>query len=52
MNKYLEGWGGGGGGGRGAKLGVNMFSKSIINRWSVGFTKPMIDYEILADSQH
>ena len=23
-----------------------------MNRWSVGFTKPMIDYEILADSQH
>ena len=26
--------------------------KSIVNRWSVGFTKPMFDYEILADTQH
>ena len=29
-----------------------MFYKSIINQWLVGFTKLMIDYEILADSQH
>ena len=29
-----------------------VFYNSIINRRSVGFTKPMIDYEILADSQH
>ena len=26
--------------------------KLIINQWSVGFTKPMIEYEILANSQH
>ena len=29
-----------------------IFYKSIINRRPVGFTKPMIDYESLADSQH
>ena len=30
-----------------------IFYKSIINRWSVGFKKKtIIDYEILADSQH
>ena len=29
-----------------------IFYKSIINRWSVGCTKLMIDCEILADSQH
>ena len=29
-----------------------IFYKSIINRWSVGFSKPMINYEILADSHH
>ena len=29
-----------------------MFYKSIINRWSVVFTKPMIDFEILAEFQH
>ena len=31
------------------KLRVNIFSTSIINRWSVGFTKPMIDNEILTN---
>ena len=31
---------------------VNIFYKSIINRWLVGFTKPKIDYEILAVTQH
>ena len=29
-----------------------IFYKSIIHRWSVGFTKSMIDCEIQADSQH
>ena len=29
-----------------------IFYKPIINWWSAGFTKPMIDKEILADSQH
>ena len=43
MNKYLEdGW----------IKSEYIFYKSIITQWSVGFTKPMIDNEILADSQH
>ena len=42
-NKYLE---------EGLIKSEYIFYKSIINRWLVGFTKPMIDYEILADSQH
>ena len=29
-----------------------IFYKSIINQWSFDFTKLMIDYEILACSQH
>ena len=29
-----------------------IFCKSIISRWSVCFTKPIINYEILAHSQH
>ena len=29
-----------------------IFYKSIISRWPVGFTKPIIKDEILADSQH
>ena len=28
----------------------NIFCKLIISRWSVGFTKPIISCEILADS--
>ena len=43
MNKYLE---------EGLIKNEYIFKKSIINQWSVSFTKPMIDYEILADSQH
>ena len=45
MNKYmyLE---------EGLTKSENIFHKSIINWWLVGFTKSMIDYEILADSQH
>ena len=41
MNKYLEeGW----------IKSEYIFYKSIITQWSVGFTKLMIDSEILADS--
>ena len=29
-----------------------IFYMLIINQWSVSFAKPMIDYEILSDSQH
>ena len=43
MNKYLE---------EGLIKSEDIFYKWIFNRWSVGFTKPMIDFEILADSQH
>ena len=43
MNKYLE---------EGLIKSEYIFYKSIINRWSVGFTKLLIDYEIPADSQH
>ena len=43
MNKYLE---------EGYIKREYIFYKSIINSWSVGFTKPLIDYEILTDSQH
>ena len=43
MNKYLE---------ECLIKSEYIFYKSIINRWLVGFTKRMIDYEILADSQH
>ena len=43
MNKNLE---------EGLIKSGYIFYKSIISQWSVGFTKPMIDYEILADSQH
>ena len=43
MNKYLE---------EDFIKTEYIFYKSIINRWSIGFTKPMIDYEILADSQY
>ena len=43
MNKYLV---------EGLIKSDYIFYKSIIHRWSVGFTKPKIDYEILADSQH
>ena len=43
MNKDLE---------QGQIKSEYIFYKSIINRWSVGFRKPMIDYEILADFHH
>ena len=43
MNKYLE---------EGYFKSEYIFYKLIINRWSIRFTKPMTDYEILADSQH
>ena len=43
MNKYLE---------EGLIKSEYIFSKSSINRWLMGFTKPNINYEILADSQH
>ena len=43
MNKYLE---------EGLIKIEYIFYKSIIYRWSIGFTKPMIDYEIPADSLH
>ena len=43
MNKYLE---------EGIIKTEYIFYQSIINRWSVGFTKPMVDYEIQADSQN
>ena len=43
INKYLE---------EGLIKSEYIFYKSIINWWSVRFTKPMINYEILADSQH
>ena len=42
MNRYKE---------EGKIKSEHIFYKSIINRWSVSFTKPMIDYEILANSQ-
>ena len=35
-----------------AELRVNIFSTSQYTQWSVGFTKLMINNEILADSQH
>ena len=44
MNMYLE---------QGLIKSESIFFKSsIINWWSIGFTKTMIDYEILAGSQH
>ena len=43
MNKYLE---------EGLIKTEYIGYKLIINRWSVSFTKLMINYEILADSQH
>ena len=39
MNKYLE---------EGSFKSKYIFYKSIINRLSVDFTKPMVDYKILA----
>ena len=42
MKKYLE---------KGWIKSEYIFYKSIINQWSAGFTKPMIGYEFLADSQ-
>ena len=36
MNEYLE---------EGLTKSDNIFYKSIINQWSIGFTKPMIDYD-------
>ena len=43
LNKYLR---------EGLIKNKYIFYKSIINRWSVGFIKLMIDYEILVNSQH
>ena len=43
MNKYLE---------EGKNKKGYIFYKLNFSQWSVGFTKPMIDYEILANSQH
>ena len=43
MNKYLE---------EGLIKSEHIFYTLIINRWSVSFTKPMMDYEILARFQH
>ena len=43
MNKCLE-WG--------LIKSDYIFYKTVISRWSVGFTKPMIDYEILVNSKH
>ena len=43
MNKYLEeGW----------IQSEHISYKLIVNWWSVGFTKPIVDYEILTDYQH
>ena len=43
MNKYLE---------EGLIKSEYIFYELIINQWSVHLTKPMINYEILANSQH
>ena len=43
MNKYQE---------EGLIKSGYIFYKLIINWWSISFTKTMLDYEILADSQH
>ena len=43
MYRYLE---------EGLIKNAYIFYKLIMNQWSVGFTKPMTNYEILADFQH